>query len=69
MASKIERFESNLLTVLAKERELRKVGYQEAKLLSEHQLECGEYLVKVPSPEDPAAIQSWDNVTLFWRTT
>ena len=66
MAKKFSRFESNLLAVLAKERELRKVGYQESTLQDEYQLKSGEYFIRVQYPETAETLQSWDNVTLFW---
>ena len=66
MTKKFSRFESNLLSVMAKERELRKIGYRESSLQDEYRLKCGEYIVKVPYPKDIEALQGWENVTLFW---
>ena len=69
MSKKFSRFESNLLAVLAKERELRKVGYQESSLQDENQLKSGEYFIRIQYPENTETLQSWDNVTLFWCTS
>ena len=69
MIRNVERYHANLLAVMAKERELRRIGYQESTLQDEYRLERGEYFVRVPYPENTETLQGWESVTLFWRAS
>ena len=69
MANKIEYLHSNIISVLAKERELLGNGYREKVLTDEYLLECGEYLVRAPFHNNLGALQGWESISIVWCTS
>jgi len=69
MANNIEYLHSNIISVLAKERELRGNGYREKILTDEYLLDCGEYLVRTPFHNNLDALQGWESISIVWCTS
>ena len=69
MKGDIRSLHSSILSVIAKERELVQMGYQEKKLDDEQQLDSGEYFVRLPDYGNHAALQGWENMSIIWRSS
>lgn len=68
MPDNIEHLSSNILSILAKERELLGDGYQIVDIIDEHLLERGEYLVRSPYQEDIGGLRGWESMSIIWCT-
>ena len=69
MAPNIEYLHSDILSVIAKEMELRGDGYQARKLSDEYQLERDEYLLRAPTDKNSSVHNAEHSMSIIWRVS
>ena len=67
MSQKIEYLHSDIISVQAKERELRGDGYRSKNLIDEYLLGRGEYLLRAPIRKISSARAGWHYTSIIWR--